>query len=164
MQSGIESLIKLALVTVLILAGLAVWLVPKTRLFRQRRISERAFVATCVVGVLCGAAGLVVTSLWPRQVLEWHLWEAMVMPFVLAHCYWFLVWRKARTSDILDEKQNLDMTYAGALSFAISIPAMSAASVLYDKGMFDAAVWYPCYLFLMLLVYSATTLHCFRRR
>lgn len=97
MQSGIESLVKLVLVALLILAGLAMWLAPKTRLFRQRRISERAFVATCVIGILCGAVGLAVTFLWPRQVLEWHIWEAMVMPLTLAYCYWLLVRRNART-------------------------------------------------------------------
>lgn len=164
MQSGIESLIKLVLVTLLVLAGLAVWLVPKTRLVKHRRISETLFASTCVVGILCGTAGLVVTFAWPRRVLEWHLWEAVAMPLVLVYAYWFVVWRRARTPDLLDEKQELDMAYAGALTYAISIPAMNVASVLHEKGLLDAVLYYPYFLFLTLLVYSATTLYCFKRR
>lgn len=164
MQSGIETVIKLILVTLLVLAGLAIWLAPKTRWVTARQISERLFTGTAVVGMLCGAAGLVAIFAWPHQVLEWHLWELMVMPLVLAYVYWFIVWRKARTTDILDEKQNLDMTQAGALTWAVSIPAMSVAWALHDKGLFYAALWYPYFLFVTLLVYSAATLYQFKRR
>ena len=164
MQSGIESLVKLVLVTLLVLAGLAVWLLPKTRLAKQRQISERAFVATGVVGIACGLAGLVATFAWPRQVLTWHLWELMVMPLVLMYVYWFIVARVARRQDVLDEKQELDMVYAGVFTLSVSVAAMGAAFVLRDAGLFDPALWFPYYLFMVLLVYSAATLYCFKRR
>ena len=41
---------------------------------------------------------------------------------------------------------------------------MSVASVLHDKGLFNPALWYPYYLFVTLLVYSATVLYCFKRK
>lgn len=163
MQSGIESLIKLVLVGLLVLAGLAVWLLPRTRLVREPRISERLFVATCVIGILCAAAGLVVTFGWPRRVLEWHLWEVAVMPLVLLYAYWIVVMRRARSLDVLDEKQNLDTANASALTWAISVPAMMVAFVLHDHGLFDPALWFPYYLFVTLLVYSASTLYYFKR-
>ena len=164
MQSGIDTVIKLLLVTLLVLAGLAVWLAPKRRWVTTRQISERLFTGTSVVGMLCGAAGLVVTFAWPDRVIEWHLWELTVMPLVLVYVYWFIVWRNARTADILDEKQNLDMAQAGSLTWAVSILAMAAASVLNEKGLFDPALWYPYFLFVTLLIYSATTLYQFKRR
>ena len=119
MQTGIETLIKLVLVTLLVAAGLAVWLVPGTRWLTGRRISGKLFLLTSVVGVLSGAGGLVVLFAWPARVLESHLWELIVMPLVLVYAYWFIVWRRARTTDILDEKQNLDMVYAGTLTCAL---------------------------------------------
>jgi hypothetical protein len=164
MQSGIESLIKLFLVTVLVLAGLAIWLAPKTRWVTARRVSEGLFTVTSIVGMVCGVAGLVATFAWPQQVLEWHLWELTVMPFVLVNAYWFIIVRKARTADILDEKQNFDMERAGSLTWAVSIPAMCAAFVLHEEGLFDAALWFPYFLFVTLLFYSATTLYQFKRK
>jgi hypothetical protein len=163
MQSAIESAIKLVLVVLLVLAGLGVWLLPKTRLVTARAVGERLFVVTCIVGVLCGAAGLLVLFAWPQRVLEWHLWEVAAMPLVLLYAYWMVVMRRARSCDVLDEKQNADMTSAGAVTWAISIPAMSLAFVLPDEGLLEGGLWFPCYLFITLLVFSATTLCYFRR-
>jgi len=163
MQSGIETAIKLALVTLLILAGLAIWLVPKTRLVTSRAVGDRLFVATCVVGIVCGAAGLLILTAWPQRVLEWHLWEVAAMPLVLLYAYWMVVMRRARSSNVLDEKQNADMTTAGAVTWAISIPAMSLAFVLPDARLLAGGLWFPCYLFVTLAVFSAVTLYYSKR-
>jgi hypothetical protein len=154
----------LILVVVLVLAGLAIWLLPKTRLLKRQQISEAAFLTTCVVGILCGVTGLVATFAWPERVLEWHLWEVMAMPLVLAYVYWLLVMRKAGTGAVLDEKQEMDMVHAGSFTFALSIPSMMVASVLHDKGFLDVMVWFPYYLFVTLLIFSATALYRFKRR
>jgi hypothetical protein len=163
MQWGIEGAIKLALVTLLVLAGLAVWLLPRTRIVTSRTVGGTLFVATSVVGIVCSAAGLLVLLIWPQRVLEWHLWELAAMPLVLLYAYWLVVMRRARTGQVLDEKQDLDMTRAGALTWGISIPAMCLAFVLPDARLFEGGLWFPWYLFVTLMVYSATTLYYFRR-
>lgn len=72
--------------------------------------------------------------------------------------------RKAGTGAVLDEKQEMDMVHAGSFTFALSIPSMMVASVLHDKGFLDAMVWFPYYLFVTLLIFSATALYRFKRR
>ena len=64
----------------------------------------------------------------------------------------------------LDEKQNTDVANAGLLTWGISVPAMAAASILHDKGLFNPALWYPYFLFVTLLVFSASSLYLFKRR
>jgi len=155
---------KLVLGVLLVLGALAVWLLPKTRLVRERRVGEKLFIATNIVGALCGAAGLVVLFVWPGRVREWHLWELAVMPYVLVSAYWLAVMRKARTADVIDEKQSFDMTQAGALTWSLSIPAMGVAFVLYEEGLFDPALWFPYYLLFTLLLYCLGTLYLFKRR
>ncbi|MEK7405820.1 MAG: hypothetical protein AAB225_11990 [Acidobacteriota bacterium] len=154
---------KLVLGGLLVLAGLAVWLLPKSRLVTGR-ISERLFVVTFVVGALCSAAGLAALFVLPGRVRQWHLWELAVMPLVVVYAYWIAVMRKARTSEIVDEKQNFDMTNASGLAWALSLPAMMVAFVLYEAGLFDPALWFPFYLLVTLLLHSTATLYFFKRR
>jgi hypothetical protein len=163
MQSGIEVAIKFVLVTLLVLAGLAVWLLPRTRVATSRTVSDRVFVATAIVGIVCSVAGLVLLLAWPQRVLQWHLWELAAMPLVLLYAYWLVVMRRARSAQVLDEKQDVDMTRAGAVAWGLSIPAMCLAFVLPDAGLFEGGLWFPWYLFVTLLVFSATTLYYFKR-
>jgi hypothetical protein len=85
------------------------------------------------------------------------------MPLVLLYAYWMVVMRRARSSNVLDEKQNADMTMAGAVTWTISIPAMALAFVLPDARLLAGGLWFPFYLFVTLVVFSAVTLYYFKR-
>ncbi len=163
MNSELNILSKVVLLAMLILGSMAVWLLPKTRLVSGRQIGERLFMLTFEVGALCAACGLAVLFVWPGRVREWHLWEISVLPLVLVYMYWLAVMRKARTSHVLDEKQDANMAKAGALASGLSVPAMLIAFCLYEAGRFDAALWFPYYLFVMLLLYSLGTIYYFKR-
>jgi hypothetical protein len=163
MQSGIESVVKLVLVASLVLAGLAVWIVPKMGWLRHRQVGERLFIATQVVGMLCGVVGLVVIFAWPQQALESHLWELMVLPYALVYFYWIIIMRRARRLDVVDEKQGLNMATAGGVTVGLGIFAMFVAFVLHDRGIFDARLFYPYFLLVTILILSATTLLFFKR-
>jgi hypothetical protein len=163
MQLGIESVIKLLLVSSLVLAGLAVWLMPKTRLLNERQVSERLFVATQVIGIVCGAAGLVLSFAWPQRVLEWHLWELTLMPYVLVNCYWIVIMRRARRLAVVDEKQELNMATAGGVTVGLGVVAMLVAFSLHERGLFDARMFYPYFLFVTILFLSSATLFFFKR-
>ncbi len=73
---------KVVLLTLLAVTGLAIWLLPRTRL-AAGRIGEKTFVATYALGALCGAAGLAALFLWPEQARQWRLWELSLAPLVL---------------------------------------------------------------------------------
>ncbi|HVX65245.1 MAG TPA: hypothetical protein VHA11_01510 [Bryobacteraceae bacterium] len=158
-----NTLSKLVLLGFVTLAGLAIWLLPKTRLVTGRQIGERVFVATYAAGVFCGAGGLLVLFAWPGRVREWHLWELSLAPLVLLYAYWLAVMRKARSSHVMDEKQDADLAKAGALAWGLSIPAMMLAFQLYQAGLFDPALWFPYYVLVTLLLHSAGTLYYFKR-
>ena len=164
MHSAMNIFGKLVLLAVLALAGLAVWLLPKTRLVSGREIGERLFVVTYVVGAFCGAAGLVALFAWPGRVRDWHLWELSLAPLVLLYAYWLAVMRKARTSQVIDEKQDADMAKAGALAWGLSVPGMLLAFQLYQAGLFDPTLWFPYYLLVTLLLHSVGTLYYFKRQ
>jgi cytochrome bd-type quinol oxidase subunit 2 len=154
---------KLILLGLLAVAGLAAWLLPKTRLAPRRQIGDKLFVATFVTGILCAAAGLTALFAWPQQTRDWHLWELTAMPLVLIYAYWLAVVRRARTTDVIDEKQDFDMTKCAALAWTLSIPAISSASTLFDAGLFDPALLFPYFLLVTLLGHSVGTLHHFKR-
>jgi hypothetical protein len=154
---------KLILLGVLALAGVGVWLLPRTRFVTGRNIGERLFLATYVIGALCGGVGLIALFAWPERVRLWHLWELAVLPLVLVYAYWLAVMRRARTLQIVDEKQDANMAKAGALAWSLSIPAMLVAFLLYEAGWFDPALWFPYYILVTLFVYSLGTLYCFKR-
>ena len=163
MQSTTESVIKLVAVSLLLLAGLAVWLLPKTRLVKQRHIGERAFVAHQIIGMVCGACGLVVLFAWPQRALELHLWESAVMPYALVYFYWLVVMRRARTTDVTDEKQSSNMAAAAGIALGPLTVAMLVAFLLQENGLFLPSLWYPYFLLVMVLCLSTCTLVVFRR-
>jgi hypothetical protein len=121
MESQTEKIIKLALVLILVMAGLLFWLLPKTKLAKHLIMSEKLFIFTNIIGVTCGIVGLVVTFVLPQFIVELHLWALIVMPFALAEIYWLMIIRIRKTSEIVDEKQYYNITKAGALTMAFSI-------------------------------------------
>lgn len=163
MESHIEKIIKLALVIIIALAILLYWLLPKTRLAKYFKMNERLFVITNIIGVTCGIIGLLVTFIWPQFIVELHLWELIVTPFVLMYIYWLLIIRIKKTAEFIDEKQDYNMTTAGAITMAFSIPAMVMMFMLYYNKILDGPIWFPYYFFVTLLLFSGTTLVLFRK-
>lgn len=140
MEGTAEKIIKLALVLMLAGAILLYWLLPRTRLARRITMNETLFSVTSIVGIICGAAGLVVTVLWPQFIVQLHLWELILMPFVLLNIYWAVIMKTRRSAQILDEKQLFDMTHAAAVTWGVSITAMAILFVLTRRERFRA----PC--------------------
>lgn len=163
MEDVAEKVIKSVLVSTLTLAGLLYWLLPKTNLAKHFKMNETLFVLTYVIGVIFGAVGLFVTFAWPQLIVGLHLWELILIPFVLVYTHWAIIARAANTTDILDEKQTYDVSNSAAVTWAVSIPAMVVLFILYEKGILSGVIWFPSYLFATLLIYSASTLFYFRK-
>ena len=162
MTVPIEGVVKLLLVALMIVAAL-IALLPRRPAAGRPVIGEKLFVATCVVGLLCGAAGLVVLLAWPQHVLAWHLWELAAMPLVLLYAYWIARMRAGATGRPLDDKEDFDMTRAAALTWSFSVPAMAVPFALAQKNAFDGGLWFPYFLFVTLLIDSGLTLYYFKR-
>jgi len=163
MASRVEVIVKLLLVALLVVAGV-VAMVPRRRTAGRPVIGEKLFVATCAVGAICGATGLVVLFAWPQHVIAWHLWELAAMPLVLLYAYWIAMMRAAPTGQALDDKQDFDMTRAAATTWGLSVPAMCVTFALSDKSALNGGLWFPYFLFVTLLIDSGLTLYYFKRR
>jgi hypothetical protein len=163
MALRVDVIMKLLLVALLVVAGIVAAL-PRHRTAGRPVIGEKLFVATCAVGALCGATGLFVLFAWPQHVLAWHLWELAAMPLVLLYAYWIAAMRAAPTGQALDDKQDLDMTRAAAMTWGLSVPAMSVPFALAGKTALDGGLWFPYFLCVTLLMNSALTLYYFKRR
>jgi hypothetical protein len=158
-----EKIIKLALAILVIAAALAFWLLPKTKIARKFKMSEALFMLTNIIGMICGAAGLLVTFAWSGLIVEYHLWEIILMPFVLIYVYWGIIMRTGKSLAILDEKQSLNMASAAAMTWSISIPAMAFLFILYYQNILQGMLWFPYYFFVTLLIFSASTLFYFKK-
>ncbi len=158
-----EIIIKLGLVLTLLIAALFYWLLPKTKLAKRLEMSKSLFVITTVVGMICGVLGLIVTIAWPQFINELHLWEIILMPFVLINVYWAMIMKIKKTSIIIDEKQILNMTNAAAVTFAFSVPLMVGLFSLYEREILNGIIFFPYYFFMTIFLYSASTLFYFKR-
>ena len=159
----IETIIKISILAILLLAGLLYWLLPKSAFAQRLHMSESVFTLTSLVGLLCGAIGLVVTLVWPQYIINLHLWELILIPFVLLNVYWAIIMKIQRSAEILDEKQSFNMATAAGLTWALSIPAMVLMFILYENGIFNGSIWFPYYFFVTLLLFSGFTLYFFKK-
>ena len=163
MEETVEKIIKLALVFVVVLACLLYWLLPKTRLSRHFKMNEKVFVVTFIISILCSIFGLAATFLWPQSILELHLWELLALPIFLVYVYWFIVIKTTKSAELVDEKQGFDMAKGAALSMAFTIPCMALLLNFYQRGILEGLIWFPYYLFVTLLLFSAGTLYNFKK-
>ena len=163
MEGIAEKIIKLGLFFIVVLACFMYWLLPRTRLSRHFKMNERIFVVTQVVSILCSIFGLIVTFVWPQAIFNLHLWELVTLPIFLVYVYWFTVIKATKNVELVDEKQGFDMAKGAALSMAFTIPCMALLLNLYQRGTLEGHAWFPYYLFITLLLFSAGTLYNFKK-
>ncbi|MFQ5604126.1 MAG: hypothetical protein ACE5HS_12745 [bacterium] len=154
---------KLSLVIVLLSIGFGYWLLPKTRLARYFKMNETLFNLTNVLGVVCGATGLVISFGWPNVIMEKHLFEIILLPVLMIYAYWAIIMKVKKSNEIIDEKQEYNMTKAAATTMGYSFMTMFFIFALYQEKVFQGAVFYPLYFFMSLSIYSASTLFYFKR-
>jgi hypothetical protein len=163
MESVFEKTAKLALVVVVGLAFLLYWIVPKLALAHRLRMNETLFMLTNILGAVCGALGLAATFIWPDAIVELHLWELIIVPWVLIQVYWLIILRIRKSDPIVDEKQEFDMSQAAGLTMALTILAMALLFTLFSRGVLAGLTWFPYYLFTTVLCFSASTIYYFKR-
>ena len=163
MEGMAEKIIKLGLFFVVVLACFLYCLLPRTKFAHHFRMNERAFNVTFIISICCSIFGLVATTLWPRAIFELHLWELVALPIFLVYVYWFIVLKSTKRAALVDEKQEFDMAKGAALGMALTVPCMALLLHLYQRGILEGLVWFPYYLFVTLLLFSAGTLYSYKR-
>ena len=163
MEPYIEVLIKLTLLLIIILAGVSYWLIPKSKFRSKFQMNENVFIITQSVGILCGVTGLLITFIYPQYIIEFHVWELLIMPYFVIYVYWIIVMKIRESSEIIDEKQEYNMGKAGGITFGISIPAMLIIFILYQNDIVQGLIWFPYYIFITVLIFSCSTLFYFKK-
>jgi len=158
-----RDLIKLGLGLVLTLAGILVWVLPRTRWAGKIRMTEKTFIITQMLGILCGISGLIAASLWPDLIIEAHLMWAILLPYALIWFYYLMVMIIRKTTRIFDEKQDFNLASAGGITMALTICAMSILFQLNQAGLVRSANWYPYFFFVSIALYSGSTLILFKK-
>jgi uncharacterized membrane protein len=128
---------------------------------------ERVFTLAQVMGIVSGVTGLLLTAvLVARRRPAGQFWvfipfyALFLAPYGLAVLYWLGLKRKKRLTDWYDEKQVRDMMKAALGTLILSVPGMALLALVPGPlGIY----WFPCYLFLVLTLFSAGTLYCFKR-
>ena len=120
------------------------------------------------IGILCGLLGLwlnctyiqrQITSNTFIMILPFYL--LILMPYGLIVFSWFNMKFKEKPSDWYDEKQWKDVSRAGLTTLFLSIPGMGILLLMKQShGIF----WFSHYMFLILLLFSGTTLYFTKKR
>jgi hypothetical protein len=163
METTAEKIIKLSLFFILVISGLIVWLLPKTAFAKKIKMNEQVFNLTNWIGIICGVCGLVITLIWREFIIETHLMWLILLPWLILELYSLLVIRSQKTSTIMDEKQEYNLTKAGSLAAAVSIPLMTGVFLLYEGQVLSGSLWFPIYLFLTIFLISFFTLSLFKK-
>ena len=93
------------------------------------------------------------------------MFEFIIVSFGCIYVYWAMIMKSERTikvSDILDEKQIGDITRAAASTLSISTGIM-LIMFFHNPILLDGKSWFHFYFFIVLLIYSISTLYYFKK-
>ncbi|MFQ5710041.1 MAG: hypothetical protein ACE5HO_21510 [bacterium] len=155
--------IKLFLVAILLLAALLYWGLPKTMFVKKLKMNVGLFYAMNIIGIVFGALGLIVSFIWPNVVLEKHYFELILLPILFVYLYTAMIRKVRGAIEMYDEKQNLNMTQAAAITWPISIVAVFFLYAMYREEILTGLAFFPIFLYFSFAVYSASTLYFFKK-
>ena len=127
------------------------------------------------IGILSGISGLTLITIFSVLCLtvyplpSWAVDAGIivvslmaVIPYILIVFFWLIIKLKEGVSEWYDEKQYQDITKASMITLILSVMIMAAFFVLQSVGGvfgFFNEIWFPFYIFLVLLLFSAGTLY-----
>jgi hypothetical protein len=128
---------------------------------------ERVFILAQVMGIVSGITGLFLTiALSGRGTPSDRFWifipfyALFLIPYALAVLYWLAIKRRERLVDWYDEKQIQDVLKASLTTLLLSIPGLAFLALIRRPLHF---YWFLYYLFLILSLFSASTLYYFKK-
>jgi len=136
---------------------------------------DSIFINAQYIGILSGVSGLILVTIFSLMYLAVYplpLWAAKagivvtsliaIIPYILIVFYWLVIKLKERISEWYDEKQYQDITKASLVTLTASIIIMTVIFIIqYFLSTFDFIniTWFPFYIFLVLLLFSSSTLY-----
>jgi hypothetical protein len=136
---------------------------------------EMVFTIAQFVGIVCGLLGLLwifINVLFNSENIMHIKFFGMItcvlllLPYGLIVSYWLLIKFREKIEDWYDEKQWEDVARAGFTTLLISILVMLVLFIAtfnsLPGGVFGI-LWFPFYLFTVLLIFSASTLYFYNR-
>lgn len=127
---------------------------------------ETVFVTAQIMGVISGSVGLWTNSGFIRRQMHADnllfllpFYILILMPYGLTVLYWIIMHLHEHLADWYDEKQWRNVTCAGLITLLLSIPGMA---LLFFASQPLYMLWFPHFLFLTVLLFSASTLILFK--
>jgi len=139
--------------------------------YREERVvkDEATFINAQYIGIFCGVFGIGVFSWMSASMPLWAIKKGIfvmsliiVLPYIILAAYWLAMKIKEKTWQWYDEKQFQDISKASLVTMVLSIIIMLAIFLVqYFNEAFDfvAIIWFPFYIFLVLLIFSSSTLY-----
>ncbi|MFO7890462.1 MAG: hypothetical protein R6V04_08995 [bacterium] len=163
-----ERVIKITVFFLIMLGVAAYWVIPNTKIAGSIKMTEKVFTVTSVIGIICGITGLGIALVWPEQVIELHLFELVLIPFLFMYAYWGIVMKiqhKEEISSILDEKQTENIKDAASTTLGVVTSLFLIFFFITSSHslQLQGTVWFLIYFFLSLLIFSAATLFYFKK-
>ena len=125
------------------------------------------------VGIVCALIGLFITywEYWlntsPHH-RKWAIFPQVIViltPYLLVLFSWLFQVKRETKAGVYDEKQRHDMTKAGITTWLISLPAMTFLFFWNYQNISGpgSILWFPAYIFITVLTFSASSLIYFKR-
>jgi len=136
------------------------------------RIGEQLFVSLNIIGIVCGITGLliVLVDFYFRANPQSYKWAIIpyslfvFIPYLFVLSGWIFQAINDKQSGWYDEKQKFDIYKSSTFTLLVSIPIMFSL-FLFNYNNVNGIVsilWLPFYLFVVLTVFSISTLFNFK--
>ncbi len=140
---------------------------------------DSIFINAQYIGILSGVSGLVLIIIFSilysnvYPIPSWAIDAGIVaisliavIPYILIVLYWLIVKIRERTGEWYDEKQYQDITRASLITLVLSV--IITAGIFFTQLFMDIfdffnEIWFPFYVFLVLMLFSSCIL-CFNKR
>lgn len=138
----------------------------------SKRIAQDSniFLIVQYVGIICGLMGLAFASLgfffpraWSLQIHSTVTTIIILFPYFIVVLYWIYIKFREKTRILYDEKQLHDISKSAILTLLISVFFMTMLFISNFKNL-DGVVsilWFPLYLFMILLFFSLGNFYFF---
>ena len=138
----------------------------KTEIKVERK-DDSIFTVAQYLGIISGAMGVLLTlSLINHQIPSNRFWIYIpfyilsLIPYGLTVTYWLTIIFKEKITGWYDEKQLRDIMKSSLTTIILSIPFLAVLFIFGNKVSF---YWFPYYLFMVLTVFSGSTLYYFKK-
>lgn len=135
---------------------------------------EAIFINVQYIGVFCGVFALILFLILSLYMEYWMLKRSilvfsfiLLLPYLFAAIYWFSKKIKEDINEWYDEKQFYDVTRSSFITLIISIFIMGILYYLnFTRSLNNIfnILWFPVYVFIILLFFSGNILYLYKRK